>query len=162
MIDINLSKINKTYGFEKVLNNIDLTIQKGERVALIGANGSGKSTILKIISKIENATSGEVSIRKGASVGYLSQIPTDRDILVKEYIYEAFNDLLKMKERLLMLESNLSSDMKAIEKYIKLQEEYIKIGGYEYETKISKVLAAFDITDEMLERNFNTLIISYP
>ena len=54
MIDINLSKINKSYGTEIVLKDIDMTIQKGEKVALIGTNGSGKTTILKIISKIEN------------------------------------------------------------------------------------------------------------
>ena len=51
MIDINLSKINKSYGTEIVLKDIDMTIQKGEKVALIGTNGSGKTTILKIISK---------------------------------------------------------------------------------------------------------------
>ena len=52
MIDINLNKINKSYGTEIVLKDIDMTIQKGEKVALIGANGSGKTTILKLISKI--------------------------------------------------------------------------------------------------------------
>ena len=89
MIDINLSKVSKSYGFDKILNNIDLTIQKGEKVALIGPNGSGKSTILKIVGKVENVTSGEVSIRKGASVGYLSQIPIEKDIKVKDYIYDS-------------------------------------------------------------------------
>ena len=62
-----------------------------------------------------------------------------------------------MKERLEKLESNLTSDFKVINKYMRLQEEFINVGGYEYETKIEKVLAAFDITDEMLNRNFNTL-----
>ena len=157
MIDINLSKINKSYGFDKVLNNIDLTIQKGEKVALIGANGSGKSTILKIINKIETINSGEISIRKGAIIGYLSQIPIEADIIVKDYIYGAFQKLIEMKERLEQLENNLSSDITIINKYTKLQEEFINLGGYEFETKISKVLAAFSITDEMLERNFNTL-----
>ena len=55
------------------------------------------------------------------------------------------------------LESSLTSDIKVIEKYSKIQEEFISKGGYEYETKISKVLAAFNITDELLQRNFNTL-----
>lgn len=157
MIDINLNKVSKSYGFDKVLNNIDLTVQKGEKVALIGPNGSGKSTILKIVGKEENANSGEVSIRKGATLGYLSQVPIEIDIKVKDYIYDTFKDLIKMKERLEKLESDLSSDIKVINKYSKLQEEFINLGGYEYETKISKIIAVFDITDEMLERNFNTL-----
>ena len=53
MIDINLNKVNKNYGTEKVLNNINMTINKGEKVSLIGSNGSGKTTILKLITKME-------------------------------------------------------------------------------------------------------------
>lgn len=156
MIDINLSKVNKSYGFDKVLNNIDLTIKKGEKVALIGSNGTGKSTILKIVGKEENVSSGEISIRKGASIGLLSQVPVDIDISVKDYIYDTFKNLIIMKEKLEKLEHDLSSE-KIINKYLKLQEEFIKLGGYEFETKISKVLAVFNITDEMLKRNLNTL-----
>ena len=138
MIDINLSKVNKSYGFDKVLNNIDLTINKGEKIALIGTNGSGKSTILKIVGGIENINSGEVSIRKGAVIGYLSQIPGEIDIKIKDYIYDTFKELIELKYRLNKLESNLSSDMSVITKYTKLQQKFIDLGGYEFETKISK------------------------
>ena len=93
MIDISLNKVNKSYGFDKVLNNIDLIVKKGEKVALIGSNGSGKSTILKIVGKVENVSSGEVSIRKGASIGLLSQVPVEIDIKVKDYIYDTFKNL---------------------------------------------------------------------
>lgn len=157
MIDINLSKINKSFGSEKVLIDIDLTIHKGEKVALIGSNGCGKSTTLKIISKIETPNSGEISIRKGAIIGYLSQIPDNQDIIVKDYIYDAYKRILELKNKLETLEKNLTSDIKVIEKYTRLQEEFINIGGYEYETKISKILSAFNITDQMLKRNFNSL-----
>ena len=157
MIDINLNNINKSYGFDKILNNINLNINKGEKVALIGTNGCGKSTLLKIIAGKETINSGEVSIRKGASIGYLSQIPEENDIIVRDYIYNTFSELLLLKERLEKLEKNLSSDIKIINKYTKLQEKFINLGGYEFETKISKVLSVFNITTEMLNRNFNTL-----
>lgn len=157
MIDINLNKVCKTYGFDMVLKDIDLTIKSGEKVALIGSNGCGKSTLLKVINKIESITDGEVSVRKGAIIGYLSQIPTTIDINVKDFIYDAYSELLKKKEKLERLEQSLNSDMSVINKYLKLQEEFINLGGYEYETKVSKILAVFEINDEMLNRNFNTL-----
>ena len=158
MIDINLNKINKSFGSEVVLNDIDMTINKGDKVALIGSNGCGKSTLLKLIDKIEPPTSGEISIRKGATIGYLSQIPTETEnTTVKEYIYDSFKDLITLRKKLEDLENNLTSDIKIINKYSCLQEEFINKGGYEYETKISKVTAAFNITEQMLERNFNTL-----
>ena len=156
MIDISLNNVNKSYGFDKVLNDISFQIKKGEKVAIIGSNGVGKSTILKIVGKDENINSGEISIRKGASVGLLSQVPIDINIKVKDYIYDTFNDLIDMKDKLSSLESNLYHE-KTLSKYLKLQEKFISLGGYEFETKISKVLAIFDITDEMLNRNMNTL-----
>ena len=157
MIDINLNKINKSFGSEKVLIDIDITINKGEKVALIGSNGCGKTTILKLISRNETPTSGEISIRKNTTLGYLSQVPEEQNILIKHYIEDAFKDLLELKQKLEKLEASLTSDIKIIEKYTRLQEEFINQGGYEYETKISKILSAFNITDEMLERNFNSL-----
>lgn len=158
MIDINISKVNKSYGFNIVLNNIDMTINKGDKVGLIGPNGSGKSTILKIIKGIEEIDKGTVAIRNNVSIGYLSQIPEEKDIKVKDYINSAFKEILELKEKLKEYEEKLlNEDYKVITKYTNLQEKYISIGGYEYETKIKKILAVFDIKDEMLERNYNTL-----
>lgn len=158
MIDININKVNKTYGFDKVLNNIDITIQKGEKVALIGSNGCGKSTILKIIAGQESIDSGTISIRNNITIGYLSQIPEENNIKVKDYINSAFKEILELKEKLTKYETKLlSEDYKTITKYMNLQEKFINIGGYEYETKIQKILPVFNITNEMLERNFNTL-----
>ena len=139
MIDINISKVCKSFGFDLVLNNIDITVQKGEKVGLIGTNGSGKSTILKIIAGQESIDSGSLSIRNNISIGYLSQIPEEKDIIVKDYINSAFKEIIELKEKL--------------ERY----EKFISLGGYEYETKIQKILPVFNITEEILNRNFNTL-----
>lgn len=158
MIDINISKVSKSFGFDIVLNNIDITIQKGEKVALIGANGCGKSTILKIIAGKESIDSGTLSIRNNISIGYLSQIPEENNILVKDYINIAFKEILELKEKLTKYEEKLlTDDCKIITKYINMQEKFSSIGGYEYETKIQKILPVFNITSEMLERNYNTL-----
>ena len=74
MIDISLNKITVNYGFGDVLKDISLDINKGEIVSLIGANGSGKTTILKLIMGIEIPTSGTIAIRKNTTIGYLNQM----------------------------------------------------------------------------------------
>ena len=158
MIDINISKVCKSFGFDLVLNNIDITVQKGEKVGLIGTNGSGKSTILKIIAGQESIDSGSFSIRNNISIGYLSQIPEEKDIIVKDYINSAFKEIIELKEKLERYEDKLlTEDYKVITKYMNLQEKFISLGGYEYETKIQKILPVFNITEEILNRNFNTL-----
>ncbi len=158
MIEINIDNVNKSYGFNKVLNNVNITINKSEKIGLIGPNGCGKSTILKLIANRETSDSGNISIRNGASIGYLSQIPEETDIIVEDYINSAFEEILKLKEQLQKYEDELlNSDYKIITKYTNLQDKYINLGGYEYEAKIEKILAAFSITDEMTKRNFNTL-----
>lgn len=75
MIELILNKVVKNFGFKRVLDEFDLELKTGERVALIGPNGSGKTTIFKMITEEESPTSGTISIRKGATLGMLSQIP---------------------------------------------------------------------------------------
>lgn len=75
MIELSLNKVVKNFGFKRVLDEFDLELKTGERVALIGPNGSGKTTIFKMITGEESPKSGTISIRKGATLGMLSQIP---------------------------------------------------------------------------------------
>ena len=79
MIEISLNKINKSYGFNNVLNNLSFDVKTNERVALIGSNGCGKTTTLKIIMGIESYDSGNISIRKESKIGYLTQMPPKED-----------------------------------------------------------------------------------
>lgn len=74
MIEIELNNIIKNYGLKNVLNGMNLTLKTGERVAIIGYNGAGKSTVLKIIMKQENISAGTINIRKNATIGMLKQI----------------------------------------------------------------------------------------
>ncbi len=163
MIEIGLNKVNKNYGSKTVVKDISFEIKTNEKVSLIGPNGSGKTTILKIIAGIESINSGLVSIRRGAKIGYLSQTNQDiADKKVNDIIYDSLVDILDMRDRLTNYEEKMHTLTgnkleKLIISYTNFQEEFINRGGYEIDTKINKVLAIFKIDKNMLERDFNSL-----
>lgn len=163
MIEIELNNIKKNYGLKNVLDGVSFEIKTGERIALIGDNGSGKSTILKIISGEEKADSGKVNIRKEAEIGYLKRVyPNENDsIVVEEYLKRSFKKYFDMEKRLkelevLMLDENQNIE-NLIKRYGRLQEEYITLGGYELEEKFKKICSGFKFKTEFLNKKYNTL-----
>ena len=163
MIEIELNNIKKNYGLKNVLDGVSFEIKTGERIALIGDNGSGKSTILKIISGEEKADSGKVNIRKEAEIGYLKQVyPNENDsIVVEEYLKRSFKKYFDMEKRLkelevLMLDENQNIE-NLIKRYGRLQEENITLGGYELEEKFKKICSGFKFKTEFLNKKYNTL-----
>lgn len=163
MIEIELNNIKKNYGLKNVLDGVSFEIKTGERIALIGDNGSGKSTILKIISGEEKADSGKVNIRKEAEIGYLKQVYHNENdsIVVEEYLKRSFKKYFDMEKRLkelevLMLDENQNIE-NLIKRYGRLQEEYITLGGYELEEKFKKICSGFKFKTEFLNKKYNTL-----
>ncbi|WP_432405908.1 ribosomal protection-like ABC-F family protein [Wukongibacter sp. M2B1] len=163
MIEIGLKNVEKYYGANKVLEDISFEIQSGEIVGILGRNGTGKTTIFKIISKIESYDGGTLSIRKGATIGYLDQIPEyPEHYRADDVLNEAFRNVLSIKENLRSLESEMTriEDGKLegiMKKYGDLQMEYENSGGYEIEEKISKICTGLKIDNKFRERLFNTL-----
>ena len=88
MIEIELNNVKKNYGLKNILDGINFEVKTGERIALVGENGSGKSTVLKIISGEENQDIGKVNIRKESNIGFLKQVySNEKDSLnVEEYL----------------------------------------------------------------------------
>jgi ATPase subunit of ABC transporter with duplicated ATPase domains len=108
MIDINISKVTKSYGFSNILNNISLEINKGDRVSIVGDNGSGKSTLLKILAKEETVSSGTIAIRSGATIGMLHQIPDiEESIKVLDILYRSVKEILDIEEKLKRYENKM-------------------------------------------------------
>lgn len=164
MIELSLNKVVKNFGFKNVLNGFDLELKTGERVALIGPNGSGKITIFKMITGEETPTSGNISIRKGATLGMLSQMPKvyGDDVCVVDVVKSGRKQLYELEQRLRELEQRLgNSSEDKIESLLKtygsIQEVFENAGGYQLESDLKKICNGFKIDEDMLQRKYNTL-----
>lgn len=164
MIEISVNNAQKTFGFKKVFDGFNLEATTGERIALIGPNGCGKTTLFKIISGEENLDQGMVSIRRNATIGLLSQIPpkVSDNVSVKDVLTKSFEEIFRVERQLREYEEKLSTVSpeklnSIIEIYSKLQERFMDMGGYEVDEKVGKICNGFKISDDMLDRSFNTL-----
>ena len=165
MIEIELNKIKKNYGLKNILDGFSLELKTGERVALIGQNGSGKSTILKIIAKQERVDSGTINIRNGAKIGILNQIYENEkeDISVEKFLYKSFEEILKVEKKLNKLETQMSTEVNAdklekiINEYGRMQERFSLMGGYEIQERFNKICSRFYINKELLKQSYNLL-----
>ena len=163
MIEIGLNKVEKSFGNKKVLKNISFEVKTNEKVALIGQNGSGKTTLLKLISKEDNPTSGEITIRKDATIAVLEQKPKVEwnNIIVKDILYSSFAKINELEKKLKVEEEKLSTatdkDLeKVIKRYTNLQEEFISLGGYEINSKVEKIIAGFKV-EKLIDKKYATL-----
>ncbi|MGI6324531.1 MAG: ribosomal protection-like ABC-F family protein [Bacilli bacterium] len=162
MIEINLNNIVKSFGFKNVLNGFNFEAKTGERIALIGPNGCGKTTIFKIIAGLENINSGAINIRKGATIGLLSQIlpKVEDEITVRDILQKNMEEIFILENKMHELEEQMKDSKeldKILKKYSKCQEEFNRIGGYEMTTRMNKICSGFKISKEMLDRSYNTL-----
>ncbi len=163
MIEIGLNKVNKSFGNKEVLKNINFEIKTKEHVALIGANGCGKTTLLKLISREELPTSGDVIIRKNATIAILEQKPKVElnSFTIKEILYSSFKKINELSNKLKSAEEKLSTTTgelldKAIKRYTLLQEEFISLGGYEINSKVEKIVAGFKM-DKLIDQKYENL-----
>jgi len=163
MIEANINNISKTFGEDLIFEHISFDIKTNERIGLIGPNGSGKTTIIKILYGLENIQNGEFSFRKGTKLGYLDQIPEyDDSVVVLDILEHAFTETYKVKKAmddLSMTFGSLDSVTleNALKEYSRLTEIYEQLDGYETETKINKVCSGLKISDLMRTTEFNKL-----
>ena len=163
MLEIVCNKLEKSFGNKKVLKNINFEIKTNEKVALIGQNGCGKTTLLKLIAKEDVPTSGDIFIKKDSSIGLLNQQQSSafNEWEVQEIIHSSFEKINKQQEKLKQEEERMlrlegKELEKSIVRYTRLQEEFMEMGGYEVESKIDKLVAAFKI-ENLLDKKYKNL-----
>lgn len=152
---VSISKGTVFFGEHDVFENIDLTIQDNERVALIGRNGCGKTTLLKCLTGEQNLESGEIFRNKNKEIAYLRQHAfADETKTVREEFYDVFKDLIQEEKKLNQMAIELGDNYseKAIEAYTQRQEAFRLNGGYDYEKEILSVFYGFGFKNEDLDR----------
>ncbi len=164
---ISFSNVTKYYSLNMILDHVTFQINKGEKVALVGSNGVGKTTIFKLILKEEEATklpkedkAGEISILSGIKIGYLNQDAiSDVNNTVKEELELPFiNIKKKIKEYERMGASiNENTSFEEIEKYNELFEELNASGAFNIENKIEEYLSRFRFPKEFINEKIKLL-----
>ena len=155
MIDISLNEIQKYYGANLVLENISFEIHSTDRLGIVGKNGCGKTTLFKIITGEESYDKGNLARRKGASLGYLPQdTGIFNDFIVKDLLNEGFTELNEIKERIDLLLWDMEENL---ELYGELEDRYAKLGGYEREEALKRVILGLKIDENLLHKSFGEL-----
>ena len=165
---VSFNNVSKYYGSDLILDHISFVINKNEKIALIGNNGEGKTTILKLLLKEELPTliskedkPGEISIIKNLKIGYLNQnLISDLNNTVIEELLLVFKNTIKkeqeLNEFLKILNAN-PNDLKLIEKYNNLLEEFKELRGYTYKSDIKNYLARFNFDESYYNKKISTL-----
>ena len=159
MAVLSVSGIYKSFGDSKVLEDITFSVNKGDKVAIIGDNGEGKTTLLKIITKQLEADKGTIYFEDFKSVGYLSQhVIEDVSNTLLEEMELSFLQLKKMEEEMNILVEKMadSSDKELIDRYSYLHDLYQNSGGYEYKFQIQQMLSKFGFDESYYNRQLKT------
>ncbi|MCM3387026.1 ATP-binding cassette domain-containing protein [Ureibacillus chungkukjangi] len=152
-MSIKAENITKIYGGTVIFEGLTIDIHKGERVAIVGRNGCGKTTLLKLFSGIESPDAGRIIKRKGTTIGYLHQIPPYENVSAIDVLKEAFSNILSMQTQMQSLEQQMSCTAhldKLLKQYGEIQEQFIALGGYEIEAKIQMIANGLGITPLLL------------
>jgi macrolide transport system ATP-binding/permease protein len=168
---LRISAVSKSYGIKRVLDGVDLILSEGERIALVGENGTGKTTLARIITGLEQLDGGTLRLKDGAEIGYLPQeVSGDEQTTVRGYIEQATGTLATLREQMQALERRmteaLTDDLMAdvLERYGTLQEEFDRRGGYDLDARIRQIFGGLSIDYIDPERRLGTdlLVLDEP
>jgi len=158
---IAVNSLSKSFGAEDLFAGVTFSVAKGARLALVGPNGIGKTTLLRIIIGQEEPSSGTVTRAKNLRIGYLSQ-EADFELqgVLWDVCLEPFADLIRMQAEVEKLESEMSDPMKresALVQYGTVQHEFERRGGYVYQVRIKQVLTGLGFDSDDLHMSLDHL-----
>ncbi len=159
MIILSVQNVQKAFGGNVVLRNVSFTLQSGQRMALVGVNGCGKTTFMRILAGEETADDGVISLTKGLRCGYMAQrnAVTPGNTVLKE-LEDVFIPVVQMEARLREMEVEMASvtderELKRLgDAYAKLSDQFEDAGGYSWKSTVQGVLAGLGFRKEQHEQ----------
>lgn len=148
---ITISNVTKRYDPDIILDDISIAIAPGDRIGLIGRNGCGKTTLLKIMCGILTDFKGDVVLAKGRRIGYLSQEPElEQDCTLRQEMLKVFDKRMALEDKMLLLAEEMETGESPIllQQYAGIQEQHERLGGYDYEHKINRVLGGLGFREQ--------------
>ncbi len=158
---ISIDNLKVEFGVTPLFHDVSYVINDKDRIALVGKNGAGKSTMLKIIAGLQQPTSGTVSVSGGTTIGYLPQVMVLSDChTVREEAEQAFAHISQMQEQLDRLNQELAERtdyesegyMALVEKFTRESERYQMMGGLNYHAELERTLLGLGFVREDFER----------
>lgn len=167
MILLQANQVARLFGDDVLFENMHMEIQDRSRIALVGRNGTGKSTFLKILVGLEEADLGTISKTKDLTIGYLDQhTGLESSKTIWEEMLTVFEPIQKMEKRLRFLEEQISNEEiqndekqyeQVLNEYDRLQHEFNELNGYGYESEIKSVLHGFRFDETYFDHQINNL-----
>ena len=167
MIVLSCNNLNKSFGIDSILENVNFTVNEYDKIGIIGVNGTGKTTLFKIISGIYGYDSGDIYTSKDCEIGYLEQntnFHSENTIL--EEVLEVFKDVIEMEKYLRDLEHKISEESsntnsttleKLMNEYSNKLEAFYDMNGYGYKSEAKGVLKGLGFSDEDMDKPISIL-----
>lgn len=167
MIVLSCNNLNKSFGIDTILENISFTVNEGDKVGIIGVNGTGKTTLFKVLSGIYGYDSGDIYLGKGVEIGYLEQNTNfQSEKTIYEEVLEVFSDLMDMENYIRDLEIKISEEGsnpnskildKLMNEYSQKLELFSELNGYGYKSEVKGILKGLGFSDSDMETPINIL-----
>ena len=159
---IEIKNLTHSFGDKTLYKNVNLNINKGEKIGLVGLNGTGKTTFINILTEKIIPEHGEIVFPKNLKVGYLDQfIDIQKNQTILEYLKTAFQDLYKLdleyNSILKQLENNGENEQQKLNKMQNIFEKLLESGFYEIDTKINQIATGLGICDYKMETYLKNL-----
>lgn len=156
---IKVSNLSKSYDADALFTNISFTISDGERVGLIGRNGCGKTTLLRIIAGLELADEGSVQTAARDRIGYLPQI-SESEVTIEQLLGQSRSEVIQLEQELKALQQTMTSgdvSQPTLERFTTVQERFLMLNGYTLQAEFVKARDQLGINHIELDRDLRSL-----